>query len=278
MNNKKNQKEVWGKIWQNAQIELNFDRPESQWIFFDKIKFKYLCNLIPRKPAETLEVGCGSANVSFLLAQKGYQTTLLDFSDEALTMAKQRFQLKKINAKFISGDAESLPFKNDTFDLVMSFGLLEHFENPQRAISEMTRVLKPGGIFLSDILTKRFSALTIGKLLSLLIKIPYHLLFKLNFKKVVEDYNDLFKPGFYENSLSAKAYKNFMSLSGLSDIKIVGSIPFPPLYVSPWMEKNYIKILGKFAWINKLFTNSSKFSLFWCISWMAYGIKNENHN
>lgn len=278
MNDEKNQKEFWGNFWQSTSIESNFDKPASQWIFFDKIKFEYLFDYMPQKPAKTLEVGCGSATISLLLAKKGYQTTLVDFADSALLVAQKRFLSQNMNGEFINANAESLLFADNTFDMAMSFGLLEHFENPWKVISEMVRVLKPGGIFLSDIVTKRFSVLTIGKIISFLIRFPYHLIIKLNPSKALWDYRDLFTPDFYENSFSSEEYKKFMEQTGLVDVKMTGCGPFPPLYVPPWMEKIYIKILEKITWMNRLFTNSSKLSLFWCGGWIAYGIKNENSN
>ncbi|MEW6041990.1 MAG: hypothetical protein AB1633_10760, partial [Elusimicrobiota bacterium] len=113
----------------------------------------------------------------------------------------------------------------------------------------------------------------IGKIISLLIRFPYHLIIRLNPSKAFWDYRDLFKPDFYENSFSLVEYKKFMEKSGLLNIKIIGFMPFPPLYVPPWMEKFYIRILEKIIWINKFFTNSSKLSLFWCAGWTVFGIK-----
>ena len=278
MNDKKKQKEFWGNFWQSAPVIDNFEKPVSQWIFGDKIKFAYLTKFIPPKPAKTLEVGCGSATISLLLSKKGYQTTMVDFADNALLVAKRRFQLQNTTGEFVNADAQALPFADNTFDLVMSFGLLEHFENPQKTISEMVRVLKPGGRFFSDIITKRFSVLTVGKIISFLIRFPYHLIIKFNPAKAFWDYRDLFKPDFYENSFSSGMYEKFMEKGGLLNVKIIGFMPLPPLYVPPWMEKIYIRVLEKFTWISEFFTNSSKLSLFWCVSWIAFGIKNENRD
>ena len=45
----------------------------------------------------------------------------------------------------VVGDAHSLPFKNDSFDVVLATEVLEHLKEPQRALNEMKRVLKDGG-------------------------------------------------------------------------------------------------------------------------------------
>lgn len=51
----------------------------------------------------------------------------------------------------VVGQAEQLPFKDDCFDLVFSLAVLEHVKNPQRAATEMQRVLKPGGLLWIDV-------------------------------------------------------------------------------------------------------------------------------
>ena len=59
--------------------------------------------------------------------------------------AQENFRLRGLTGRFVHHDAETLPFDDDTFDLVYSNGVLHHTPNTAQAVAEMLRVLKPGG-------------------------------------------------------------------------------------------------------------------------------------
>lgn len=129
---------------------------------WETVKFHRLEEIFPRTPQRSLEVGCGSGGVSLYFHDRyGYMTTLVDISEAALAFARKTFALHSTAperpACFLQADARALPFPADTFDLVMSFGLLEHFPEIEPPIAEQMRVLRPGGLFFADIVTRRFS-------------------------------------------------------------------------------------------------------------------------
>jgi ubiquinone/menaquinone biosynthesis C-methylase UbiE len=107
----------------------------------------------------TLEVGCGSGHFSALLAEKGYQAFLLDYSFRAVLCARNSFLGYKgrKQKRYVVGNAFSLPFEEATFDAVLSCGLLEHFEDWNPVVAEMARVLKDGGLFYADICPRKAS-------------------------------------------------------------------------------------------------------------------------
>jgi SAM-dependent methyltransferase len=122
----------------------------------DGIKFEYLKTILP-EVGRTLEVGCGSGRLSCHLAKAGYRTIGRDFAFNALKAAHANYALAQVSGSFVAGDAYQIPFRDATFDIVLSTGLLEHFENPAPIVSEMVRVLRAGGIFYSDIVPRKFS-------------------------------------------------------------------------------------------------------------------------
>jgi len=101
-----------------------------------------------------LEVGCGQGVDSFYICShldKEDHYTAIDYSMESVgransyvAEAKEAFDLK-VTPVFSQGDALELNFGNETFDFVYSMGVIHHTPNPQQAIDEVFRVLKPGG-------------------------------------------------------------------------------------------------------------------------------------
>ena len=64
-----------------------------------------------------------------------------------------------MRSTWVRADCYRLPFSDGCYDLVASTGLLEHFEDPSMILAEMLRVLRPGGVFYSDIVPRKFSLL-----------------------------------------------------------------------------------------------------------------------
>ncbi len=92
-----------------------------------------------------LEIGCGCGSEAERFARASAHYTAVDLTNAALSITKRRFQLEGLDGRFIQGDAENLPFANNSFDLVYSHGVLHHTPDTARAIREVHRVLSPGG-------------------------------------------------------------------------------------------------------------------------------------
>jgi len=95
--------------------------------------------------ARTLDVACGTGVVAVTAARKGARVTGLDLSPILLERARHNASLAQVEIEFLEGDAEALPFPDHSFDAVLSqFGHM-FAPRPGVVISEMLRVLKPGG-------------------------------------------------------------------------------------------------------------------------------------
>lgn len=88
-------------------------------------------------------VGMGADYVRFLKA--GANAVGLDLSSHSLELARENASTNGVDPKLLNADAESLPFKDRTFDLVYSWGVLHHSPDVERTISEARRVLMPRG-------------------------------------------------------------------------------------------------------------------------------------
>ena len=94
-----------------------------------------------------LDAGCGGGRAMALLAAAGYRVTGIDISLAAL----ERAHAHTSGAGVVAGAIDSsLPFADESFDAVLSCEVIEHLVDVPRALSEMRRVLRPGGrLFLS---------------------------------------------------------------------------------------------------------------------------------
>lgn len=98
-----------------------------------------------------LEIGVGLGSDHYMLAKGGNRMTALDLSREHLKLTKRHLQLEGLETDAIYGDAESMPFESNSFDVVYSFGVLHHTPGTAAAFREVNRVLKPGGVALIGI-------------------------------------------------------------------------------------------------------------------------------
>lgn len=93
-----------------------------------------------------LDLCCGTGDLAGLIKKIQPQAcvTGIDFSENMLDIAKDKYT----NVQFFQGDATSLPYEDNTFDIVtMGFGL-RNIQNAEKAVEEVYRILKPNGKFL----------------------------------------------------------------------------------------------------------------------------------
>ncbi|WP_459193699.1 methyltransferase domain-containing protein [Halosimplex sp. J119] len=91
-----------------------------------------------------LDVGCGTGFATEGLLERTENVHGLDQSVHQLEKAWAKFG-KRGAVPFYRGDAERLPFKDDTFDVVWSSGSIEYWPDPVKALAECRRITKPGG-------------------------------------------------------------------------------------------------------------------------------------
>lgn len=96
-----------------------------------------------------LDVGAGPAFISIILTDLGYAVTALDFAETMIEQAKLNARSLANKIQFVQGDAQRLPFINESFDVVISRNLTWNLENPNIAYKEWIRVLKKDGMLLN---------------------------------------------------------------------------------------------------------------------------------
>lgn len=95
-------------------------------------------------PGRILDWGCGHGQVTDLLWRAGLNVTAFDYRPDADEGLEPLERYPHLQVR-VSGDPRRLPFDDQSFDAVLSCGVLEHVEDPDASLEELRRVLVPGG-------------------------------------------------------------------------------------------------------------------------------------
>ncbi len=109
-----------------------------------------ICRRVTDRRPRILDVGCGTGANLLMLSQYG-DAEGVDISEDALAFCRER-GLDKVKL----GPAEGLPYQDATFDLVTALDVVEHMDDDLAGLSEMRRVLRPGGRVLLFVPTFMF--------------------------------------------------------------------------------------------------------------------------
>jgi SAM-dependent methyltransferase len=95
---------------------------------------------------DVLEIGCGVGTDTVRFARAGARVIAVDLTETAVNLTSDRLAAERLDGMALVADAEALPFRDASFDLVYSWGVLHHTPDTPRAVSEAARVLRPGGM------------------------------------------------------------------------------------------------------------------------------------
>jgi len=96
-----------------------------------------------------LEVGIGSGRVSLpLVKETKLRVVGLDLSKEMLRLVKRKICHSEARVDLLLGDAEHLPFRSESFNLLLCISTLHYFDSPHDSLREFSRVLKTSGVFI----------------------------------------------------------------------------------------------------------------------------------
>ena len=111
---------------------------------------------IDPKGKTALEVGSGGGILTEEICKMGFNTTGIDPADESLLTARNHAKAGGLNIQYDKGIGEQLPYPDQCFDVVFCCDVLEHLRDLPKVISEISRVLKPNGVFIYDTLNRTF--------------------------------------------------------------------------------------------------------------------------
>jgi ubiquinone/menaquinone biosynthesis C-methylase UbiE len=136
------------------KVHTNWDRA----FLHDAIRFS------EHTGKDVLEVGVGIGVDAMQWSRAGNRVFGIDYNFPSAQITKSRFADAGAQGVFMNSDAENLPFADNSFDLVYSFGVLHHTPGTQKAIDEVYRCLKPGGQAII-MLYYKWSAMTLGTII-----------------------------------------------------------------------------------------------------------------
>lgn len=207
--NKKNQvKQMFNKI--AGQYDLL-----NRFLTFgiDNIWRKIAVKKIKNNPKNVLDIATGTADLAIITAKYTNAEIIgLDISDQMLKVGKEKITKNKLDSriKLINGDAENLSFNNETFDAItVGFGV-RNFENLEKGLNEIYRVIKEGGYVA--ILEPSYPE-----------KFPLKQLFNFYFETLTPIIGNLISKDYKAYSYLSKSVKNFPSSNNFIDqLKQIG--------------------------------------------------------
>jgi 2-polyprenyl-6-hydroxyphenyl methylase / 3-demethylubiquinone-9 3-methyltransferase len=203
----------------NQQDDIWWDEDSVLYMLKTSVnpcRFPYYLNTykqtLRRDPVNktALDIGSGGGILAEEFAAAGFKVTGIDPSENSLKTAIGHAKFSGLNIDYQPGTGEHLQFVDHSFDVVYCCDVLEHVRDLPKCISEISRVLKPGGVFFYDTFNRNF--------LSKLIVI-----------KVWQEWKrTAFMPPnlhVYEMLIKPKELEQLMLENGLGQIKMRGMAP-----------------------------------------------------
>ena len=147
----------WSEVWKNAELQSALNLSSNS---LNNYPNKILFNLFRRifkglntSNLDLLEIGCGnSVLLPALHKEFGFKITGLDYSEFGCKQTEKILERDQVKGEIILGDAFNPPSELiEKFDVVCSFGVVEHFEDTAATLKAFAKFLKPGGILITSI-------------------------------------------------------------------------------------------------------------------------------
>lgn len=148
------------ELSKKKQVEQMFDNISGNYDGLNRVislgtdvkwRKKVVAAVAATRPETILDIATGTGDLAIQMANTGAKRIVgLDLSEGMLNVGKKKIAAKNLDTKIemVQGDSENLPFSDNSFDAItVAFGV-RNFENLEKGLEEIYRVLKPGGIFV----------------------------------------------------------------------------------------------------------------------------------
>lgn len=144
----------WDSCWDNVFSTQEWGKYPSESLIQFIARNYYRKD---RSKVRLLEVGCGAGANVWYMAREGFEVTGIDASATGIQIAKSRLDSEGLLARMIIGDVSRLPFESEYFDAVIDSECIysNRFEDAEKILDEVKRVLRTGGLFYSRTFTDK---------------------------------------------------------------------------------------------------------------------------
>ena len=146
-------REQWGQDPCGAEYDREHELGTRE--FFDRIERHRYSEYAPWMPrlmefenfrdARLLEIGCGMGTDLLQFSRGGARCIGIDLTSRSIEITQHRFKLYGAHGAFMISDGEHLPFRDESFDVVYSNGVLHHTPDPRKAFLSLASKVKKGG-------------------------------------------------------------------------------------------------------------------------------------
>lgn len=142
--------ETWDQRWTDEDLRQSWITPEP--LVVDSLVF-----LKEQDGRIALDIGCGVGRHAIFLAQHGFNVTGVDLSQSGLDVARNAATQAGVAVELQIADFSTLPVADNSIDLVVAWNVIYHGDEDtaRTALDEVRRVLRPGGLFLGTMISKR---------------------------------------------------------------------------------------------------------------------------
>jgi SAM-dependent methyltransferase len=119
--------------------EIDISRKATHWPLYELVPFSSMRDL------DVLELGCGLGTDAVEFSRAGARYTGIDLTEPAVRFTQMKLDEYGLPGTTMQADAENLPFPDESFDVVYSWGVIHHTPDTEGCVAEALRVLRPGG-------------------------------------------------------------------------------------------------------------------------------------
>jgi SAM-dependent methyltransferase len=127
------------------EIDRRFFADAEVYLPSSRIPFDRILDFESLRDKDVLEIGVGNGSHAGLLASYARSFTGIDLTDYAIKSTSERMHCFGLNARILQMDAEHMEFEDNQFDFIWTWGVIHHSSDTHQVLSEMRRVLRPGG-------------------------------------------------------------------------------------------------------------------------------------